>query len=192
MKNETPAAITEKFFLQKFYYKGILLLHRKYWYATLPENPDQFREIGCAGEAERYLGEIAGECIDAKRAVGILSSLIRRLTVKVENDVVLKSNPDPIEQPPSSTSGLGVGASSNKNIPVYENIPMPIISPNMGDPLYMSMIPENMFDTGGIFGTFGGQVDVPGNFNWDAWDQITIGPQALGQERDVEMQTQYF
>ncbi|KAI9643813.1 hypothetical protein NHQ30_007164 [Ciborinia camelliae] len=271
MKNETPAAITEKFFLQKFYYKGILLLHRKYWNATLPENPDEFRWFSrrmcvsssmallniqismheasqpggilqhmkwwqfsitnhnflmaamimcldlntnqrtdprsggmsyCAvGErtkldalvrARDIWGEIAGECIDAKRAVSILTSLIRRLTAKVQNNVVLNLNPHPIKQPPIATNNVDAAEAISDVVPMYTNIPIPMISPEIGDNLNTSMIPENMFDTGGIFGTFGGQVDVPGDFNWDAWDQITIGPQALGQERDFEMQTQYF
>lgn len=82
--------------------------------------------------------------------MGILSSLIRRLTVKVENNVVLNLNLDPIKYPPSFARSLGVGTSSNTNISIS------IFRPEMGDPLYMSMIPEHMFDTGGIFGTFGG------------------------------------
>ncbi|KAF7922474.1 uncharacterized protein EAE98_008000 [Botrytis deweyae] len=42
MAHETPSNFAEKFFLQKFYYKATLLLHRKYWNATLPGNPDVF------------------------------------------------------------------------------------------------------------------------------------------------------
>ncbi|ESZ92627.1 putative C6 transcription factor [Sclerotinia borealis F-4128] len=272
MASETPAFITEKFFLQKFYYKSTLLLHRKYWYATLPENPDEFRwfsrrmcvsssmallniqvsmheasqpggilqhmkwwqfsitnhdfllaamimcldlntnqrtdpgsermsycpvaekgKLDALVRARDIWGEISEECIDAERAVGLLTSLIRRLTVNVQNHVALNLNPDPIKQPPINTIDVFVEAVPNTSIPVCNNGLVPTtINYEMGDNLNTSMIPENMFDTGGIFGTFGGQADGPGDFDWDAWDQITIGPQALGQERDFEMQTQYF
>ncbi|TGO84826.1 hypothetical protein BPOR_0460g00020 [Botrytis porri] len=40
MAHETPATIAKKLFLQETYYKATLLLHRKYWNATLPGNPD--------------------------------------------------------------------------------------------------------------------------------------------------------
>lgn len=241
----TPADITQKFFLQKFYYKGILLLHRKYWYATLPEDLDEYRWFSrrmcvsssmallniqvsmheasqpggilqhmkwwqfsitnhdfllaamimcldlntnqrtdprsggmsyCAVAEKAKLdalirardiwGEISEECIDAKRAEGILTSLIRRLTTKVQQNVVLNLNPDPIKQPPTTISGTDTEVISN-TVPICADIPeLPVTSMDIGYNQSTSMIPDDMFDTGGIFGTFGEQVDVPGDFNW--------------------------
>ncbi|KAF7883651.1 uncharacterized protein EAF02_005571 [Botrytis sinoallii] len=138
--------------------------------------------------------EVEGKCKDAKRAVDILGSLIKRLTVKVQNNVVLNVNPECVKQPPIVTTINEANAEMLGNsVPMYTDISVPMIFANQDDSFNdISMIPENMFDTGGIFGTFGEQVDVPGDFDWDAWDQITIGPHALGQERDLEMRENYW
>ncbi|THV45841.1 hypothetical protein BGAL_0445g00040 [Botrytis galanthina] len=273
MAHETPSTIAEKFFLQKFYYKATLLLHRKYWNTTLPGNPDEFRWFSrrmcvlssmallniqvsmheasqpggilkdlkwwhfsmtnhdfllaamimcldlntnqrtdprsggmsyCSVAEKKKLEalirakdiwrEVEGKCKDAKRAVDILGSLIKRLTAKVQNNVVLNVNPDCVRQPPVvATMNQTDAEVLNNSVPIYTDITVPTIFTTQADSFNdISMIPENMFDTGGIFGTFGEQVDVPGDFDWDAWDQITIGPHALGQERNMEMRENYW
>ncbi|TGO54176.1 hypothetical protein BCON_0111g00190 [Botryotinia convoluta] len=202
MAHENPSTIAEKFFLQKFYYKATLLLYRKYWNATLPGNPDEFRWFSrhlntnqrtdprsggmsyCAVAEKKKLEalirardiwrEVEGKCKDAKRAVDILGSLIKRLTVKVQNNVVLNVNPDCVKQPPIVTTINQADAEVLGNsVPIYTNTAVPTMFTAQDD-------------------SFNDIIDVPGDFDWDAWDQITIGPHALGQERDLEMRDPYF
>ncbi|KAF7925206.1 hypothetical protein BELL_0270g00050 [Botrytis elliptica] len=117
--------------------------------------------------------EVEGNCKDAKRAVDLLGSLIKRLTVKVQNNVVLNVNPDCVKQPPIVTTINEANAEVIGNsVPMYTDISVPMIFANQDD-------------------SFNDIIDVPGDSDWDAWDQITIGPHALGQERDLEMRENY-
>ncbi|TGO84825.1 hypothetical protein BPOR_0460g00010 [Botrytis porri] len=111
--------------------------------------------------------EVEGKCKDSKPAVDILGSLIQRLTVKVQNNVVLDLNPDCVKQPPIVATMNQADAEVLGNaVPMYTDISVPTMFTTQDDSFNdISMIPENMFDTEGIFGTFGEQVDVPGDFD---------------------------
>ncbi|KAF7874195.1 hypothetical protein EAF04_002867 [Stromatinia cepivora] len=97
--------------------------------------------------------DVWGEFIDTKCAVSVLMSLIKRLTVKVQSNVELNLNLDPIKQP-TTTFNTNVDAEAISNTtPIYTNVPIPpIISPKTGDNWNISMVPEKMFDTGKTLG----------------------------------------
>lgn len=102
--------------------------------------------------------EVADKSIDAKRAGHILTSVIERLKLRVEENERLNLNPDTVKRPacflPKSTPQVSQGD-------VYSSLPL-TIPPFTED----TMIRDDMFDTGGIFGTFGNEVDIPMDFNW--------------------------
>ncbi|KAM3085827.1 hypothetical protein ACMFMG_002885 [Clarireedia jacksonii] len=121
-------------------------------------------------------GEVADKCIDAKRAADILTSVISRLRIKVDKTVQLDLNPNLVKRPIYNDFSL-------YDVPPFPQIAVDVPVP---PPIYPfttdNMIRDDMFDTGGIFGTFGNQVDIPPSFDWDAWDQLVVGPQALNQD----------
>ena len=239
MKHDKPAAVMEKYVLQKFYRKAVIVLHRKYWDAERHNNSEELRWFSrriCSSSAMTLLeyqvsihqasqpggilskmkwwqfsitnhdfllaamiicldlntnqwdflrsgkmsycsvtekskldvlcrardiwGEVADKCFDAKRAAQILTSVISRLKVKIDKTVQLNVNPNLVKRPITNELSL-YDISQFPQIPVDLPVPPPTY-PFTTD----NMIRDDMFDTGGIFGTFGNQVDIQPSFDW--------------------------
>lgn len=239
MKHDTPAAVMEKYILQKFNHKAVIVLHRKYWDAERQNNSEELRWFSrrmCVSSAMTLLeyqvsmhqasqpggilslmewwqfsitnhdfllaamiicldlntnqwdylrsgtmsycsltekskldalcrardiwGEVADQCFDAKRAAHILTSVVSRLRVKVDKMVQLDLNPDLVKRPIYNEFSL-------YDVPQFPQSAVDVPVPPPAYPFTTdNMIRDDMFDTGGIFGTFGNQVDLPPSFDW--------------------------
>ncbi|KAF4631297.1 hypothetical protein G7Y89_g6826 [Cudoniella acicularis] len=129
-------------------------------------------KLAAIRQSQEVWADIVDECQDAKRAVGILDTVLAKLAVKREASRPLETVP-PV--PPISASALNPNADSLQFSPYFTDqfgLGMPLIgaAPDGND----VVMQETFLDT------IGSDLSVPGDFNWDAWDQL-MQPQSLTQ-----------
>ncbi|KAL3422558.1 fungal specific transcription factor domain-containing protein [Phlyctema vagabunda] len=131
--------------------------------------------------------DVAEECSDAKRAIHIFNAVLKELRSKPEYSQFFSPQPDPLPSLTAVQKDPAAGSAQPENAGQWNTDPFfqkqfSISVPGTGIPGNEDTVAasENFNGNslaldGGLWEAFGTDMDLPTDFDWEAWDQFING-----------------